>query len=391
MFLTRFESLSLRMKGPIMENNPSFEIKQQLDRIADEVRTPIERLKHNDSETQARLLEVEQKLARRGGSDGGMGDMGGMGTSGVSALVTQDEGFLMVQSGRIKGTSINLPAGVFHAKSSPLINAGGIGGVQRVPGIFGPPAQRTTIRSLLNVVNTSAPSIEYVRESGFASGAAVVAEGALKPESVLDLTVQTAPVVTVATWVLASKQILSDMTQLTNYIDQRLRLAITIAEELQLLGGTGIAPNLLGLLVAGTPYVSPFTYATPTKLDVLRLACAQLQDSDFTPNGIVLHPNDMAAISLLKSTEGTYLAEPSSIGVPTLWGLPVVVTRSMPANTFMVADFMMAATLFDREATVLELGYANDDFLRNLVRLRVEERISLAIQMPTAVVHGAFA
>jgi HK97 family phage major capsid protein len=372
-------------------DNPSNEIKQQLDRIADEVRAPIERLKHNDSETQARLLEVEQKLARRGGADGGMGDMGGMGSSSLTKSILADEGFLMLASGKIRGTRITLPAGSFHGvKASPLTSAGGIGGVSRLPNIFGPPERRTTIRSLLPVIATSSGSVEFVREAGSSGGATTVAEATLKPETILDLSLETAKVVTIATWLVCSKQVLADVYQMQNYIDGRLRMQVALAEDAQLLGGDGTGANLMGLLPSATAYTSPFVYANATKLDVLRLAAAQLQAVDYVPSGVVLHPLDAAAISLLKSSEGTYLAEASSIDVPSLWGLPVCISRAMPAGTFLIGDFQAACMLFDRESVIVEVGFANDDFLKNLVRIRAEERLSLAVMQPSALVTGTF-
>jgi HK97 family phage major capsid protein len=380
------------------------EIRAELARIMSDVKTPLSELQTKQGELQARLMHVEQKqLVRPVNTSGGI-SVGGYGAAGLAAMlagggadnspltdfVKNDEGFAMLRSGKIKATTLTLPAGAFHTKAA-LLTGPGIGGVDRLAGIVGPPPQRVTIRSLLNVVNTTAPSIEYVAEGSFASGAATVAEGSLKPETTLDLTLETATVCTIATWVACSKQILADVGQLQNYLDGRLRLAIALAEEAQILNGSGVGSNLLGLVTAGTAYVSPFVYATPTKLDVLRLACAQLQESDFTPTGIVLHPNDAAAIALLKSTEGVYLAPPSSLTNSSFWGVPVVVSRSMTAGSFLVADFKLAATLFDREAVTLDVGFANDDFLKNMIRLRAEERVSLAVTMPAAVVKGVFA
>lgn len=102
-------------------------------------------------------------------------------------------------------------------------------------------------------------------------------------------------------------------------------------------------------------------------------------------------PWEDPGIELTKTTEGAYLSsDPNVRGAPPLWGKPIVASTAMPLDRFLVGDFQSAATLFDRELPVLDVGTAEDDFLRNLVRLRLEERISLAVQLPGALITGDF-
>jgi len=46
-----------------------------------------------------------------------------------------------------------------------------------------------------------------------------------------------------------------------------------------------------------------------------------------------------------------------------LWGLPVVVSNSLTAGTFLVGSFDMAAQLFDRQSATIEIGLNSDNFV----------------------------
>jgi HK97 family phage major capsid protein len=172
----------------------------------------------------------------------------------------------------------------------------------------------------------------------------------------------------------------------------RLRFAIRYAEELQLLLGSGSGVNLLGLYTGATAYAAPITVTSPTKIDVLRLAIGQLRNSEYSATGIVLHPNDATEIDLTKDGDGNYIkSDPNHLSAATLWGRPIVETTAISAGTFLVGDFVSAATLYDREDPRIDIATQDqDDFIRNLIKIRCEERLSLAYEMPAAMVKGTF-
>jgi len=61
-------------------------------------------------------------------------------------------------------------------------------------------------------------------------------------------------------------------------------------------------------------------------------------------------------------------------------------------RTFLVGDFQRAATLYDRQDPTLDIATQDqDDFLRNLLKLRMELRLSLTVELPGALVTGEFA
>jgi hypothetical protein len=61
-----------------------------------------------------------------------------------------------------------------------------------------------------------------------------------------------------------------------------------------------------------------------------------------------------------------FISNPFSPGPRTLWGIPVVESEAVPEGFGLVGDFKRAV-LFDREQTSITVGWAGDDFLRNVM------------------------
>lgn len=263
----------------------------------------------------------------------------------------------------------------------------------RQAGVLEPARRRMTIRALLMPGNTVSNAIEYVQEKGFTNNASIqAAEGDLKLESSIQFELKNAFVRTIAHWMLASVQVLDDVPMLQSYIDGKLRYGLQLAEEAQLLMGSGQGVNLHGIYTEATAYAPSFTPANPTMIDTLRLAMLQCVLAEWPATGHVLNPIDWARIELTKDQENRYLfANPQAIAGPTLWSLPVVETQAMPADKFLTGAFRPAAQIFDRmNPTVAVSTEDSDNFRRNLVTIRAEERLTVVVYRPEALVKGDF-
>jgi HK97 family phage major capsid protein len=249
------------------------------------------------------------------------------------------------------------------------------------------------VRDLLAVTPTGAASIEYVKETGFTNAAAPVSEGVAKPETTITFEVENRPVRTIAHWTQASKQVLDDVARLGAFVDGRLRYGVQLVEDSQVLLGDGTGQNLGGLVPAATAFSSPTGIALDTMADYVGAAIAQLRTIEHEPDGVVLHPNDWQKISQQKGSDGHYLIPggPFSTAAPILFNKPVALTTAMPQDEFLVGQFAVGAELFEREETVVELSTEDrDNFIKNLVTIRAEERVALAIYRPEAFIHGDF-
>lgn len=132
--------------------------------------------------------------------------------------------------------------------------------------------------------------------------------------------------------------------------------------------------------------------ATATPIDALRWAMLQTQLARVPASGHVLHFTDWAKIEMAKDTLGRYIiGNPQGTTAPTLWALPVVPTEA-PAflGKFLTGAFQNGAQLFDREDANVVISTENaDDFERNMISVRCEERAALAVYRPEAFVFGS--
>lgn len=356
-------------------------------KIADEVKSGLEEASKKGEALAAKFGELEQLVAKLSANENA-----GPRYRSLGKEVTEDEKFqAWLKDG---GDKSRIRVGV-KAITSLTSGDGAAGDLivpQRQPGIMRQPDRQMTIRNLLTVGRTTSNSIEYVQETGFTNNAAPVAEGAQKPESSLEFTLQSTPVRTIAHWIQASKQILQDVPALQSYIDTRMRFGLEIEEETQILSGDGTGQNLLGLIPQATPYDVSRTKAGDTRIDIVRRAMTQVRLAEYRADAIVLHPSDWEEIELTKTDEGAYIwANPRGLLGPTLWGLPVIDTTAVEEGEFLVGNFQMAAMLWDREDAVVDISTEDrDNFIKNMVTIRAEERLALEVSRPEALIYGDF-
>ncbi|MEN4831750.1 phage major capsid protein [Pantoea vagans] len=271
--------------------------------------------------------------------------------------------------------------------------ADGVVEPQRLPGIDTAPKQRLFIRDLIAPGRTTSPAIFWVQQTGFTNAAKVVAEGTTKPYSDIEFATKITPVTTIAHMFKASKQILDDFAQLQSTVDAEMRYGLKYVEEQEILFGDGTGVHLHGIVPQATAFDPAFSVAQQSGIDDLRLAMLQAQLARFPASGHVLHFIDWAKIELTKDTLGRYiLANPSALTGPTLWGLPVVATEAAQfRGKFLTGAFNAAAQLFDREDANVVISTENaDDFEKNLISIRCEERLALAVKRPESFIYGNF-
>ncbi|EMG2277981.1 phage major capsid protein, partial [Klebsiella pneumoniae] len=264
---------------------------------------------------------------------------------------------------------------------------------QRLPGIDVAPKQRLFIRDLIAPGRTGSPAIFWVQQTGFTNAAAAVPENTTKPYSNIEFTPKITPVTTIAHMFKASKQILDDFAQLQSMIDAEMRYGLKYVEEQEILFGDGTGAHLHGIVPQATAYSAAFAVEQQNGIDDLRLAMLQAQLARFPASGHVLHFMDWAKIELTKDTLGRYiLANPAALTGPTLWGLPVVATEAAAfQGKFLTGAFNAAAQLFDREDANVVISTENgDDFEKNMISIRCEERLALAVKRPEAFIYGSF-
>jgi HK97 family phage major capsid protein len=335
-------------------------------------------------ELKSRVDDMEQKMTRPGGAGLGTEEKSfGQQVSEapeIKALASKERPSVRIELKAI--TTANNSAGGFivSQRENEPVN------LPRRPDLI--------MRDLITVMPINTGSVDYPKQSVRQNNAAPVAEGTQKPYSNYGWTRATAPVRTIAHLAKLTRQALDDAPRLQAEVDAEMRYGLALAEDSQILMGDGTGENLLGLYPQATAYSAPagISITTPNKIDKLRLALLQASLGLYPADGIVLHETDWTDIELTKDANGRYIfGNPTGIAGPVLWGKRVVPTVSIAVGNFLVGAFKIAATLYDRLAPEVLISSENaDDFEKNLLTMRCEERVALAYKRP-ALIKGPFA
>jgi len=303
----------------------------------------------------------------------------------------------MAKSGRASGAGFRVEKNITSAGGS----AGALVRPDRRPDVVIPPDRPAFIRALLPSIPTTSNAVEVMRQNVYTTNAAPqTGEFEAKAESNITYELVTVPIRTMAHWIPASRQVLTDAAVLQGLINSRLMYGLNLLSDAQLLYGDGTGQNLTGLMVdAGVSDIGGLAVGTSTAdvpgamLDHIRKAITECQVNEFyNINGVVLNPKDWQTLELAKGTDGHYIwvTVPNG-GEPRLWRVPVVVSNAMAEGQFLLGDWTLGATVYDREQMDIRVSEShNDYFVKNGVAILAEERYGFGIELPKAYTKGSF-
>ncbi|AJQ73541.1 phage major capsid protein [Salmonella enterica subsp. enterica serovar Montevideo] len=378
------DKFNARAEDALKEAKKSGKLSEETKAAVDKMASEFNALREAEKTLKAAIGELEQHVAQ-------------MPLANAKHIV-ETVGQQVISAEALKTFSASVEGGkrVSIPVNAALISSGVAEGVvepQRLPGIDTAPKQRLFIRDLIAPGRTSSPAIFWVQQTGFTNKAAVVAENTTKPYSDIAFATKITPVTTIAHMFKASKQILDDFAQLQSTVDAEMRYGLKYVEEQEILFGDGTGVHLHGIVPQASAFSAEFRVEQQNGIDDLRLAMLQAQLARFPASGHVLHFIDWAKIELTKDTLGRYiLANPSGLTGPTLWGLPVVATEAAAfKGKFLTGAFNAGAQIFDREDANVVISTENaDDFEKNMISIRCEERLALAVKRPEAFIYGSF-
>jgi HK97 family phage major capsid protein len=344
----------------------------------------VEKSEATLAKTNVELTELAQKSANLLGSGNQHKSLGQMAAASDAAK--------NYKGGTVELCAMAAPLFGKAAVTSGGASAGALIEAYRVPGIIVGPDAPLTIRDLFMAVSISSNAIEWVRELLFTNAAgAQNGEGSAKNESGLTFEKKTSPVETIAHWIPASRQVLSDVPQLSGIIDGKLRTGLKLKEDAALMFGSGANGNLLGLVPQATAFNALLSKVGDTKIDMLRRAILQVAKAQYPATFQVLSLEDWAEIETMKTTDGAYIfGSPTNGTAPRLWGKSVVESHGLDTGDFLVGS-SLAATIWDREDVTVRVAEQHADFfVKNMVAILCEERLGFTVERPQAIVSGSF-
>ena len=360
----------------------------------------MKEIKEQFSAMDSKLKELEAKGQR---PNYGMEERKSLG-----ALFTESDVYKSMES---SGRGSNQPMQMDKKDISNLAaSAGALVRPDRDSRVFQDPNRPMRIRDLIPTVPTASNAVEFMRELVFTNNAgpqgtvAGIGSGEFVAKNQSEITYElvTKPVRTIAHWMAASRQVLSDAPMLQNLIDNRLTYGLDLESDDQLLNGDGTGQNLDGILQdtaindAGELPVGTAAADVPAAMiDHIRKAIRiEQQNEYYNMTGLVLNPVDWEILETAKATDGHYLMVnmPTGRATETVWRIPVIVTNAMTASTFLIGDWNMGAVIYDREDVSVRVSESHADyFVKNGVAVLAEERYTLAIPLPNAFCRGSFA
>jgi HK97 family phage major capsid protein len=264
--------------------------------------------------------------------------------------------------------------------------------VQMLPGIIPAAPRKLHIRSLLptGVMTTSA--IHYLQETGSEGSVAAWADNSgSKSQIDYDLTEEVAPSEFIAGYLRITRKALDDISAMRSYLQSRLLEQYLDAEDNQLLNGSGVSPNLGGLITNAEAYSGFRTIQVEKLIDSI----AQIDGNNHSANGILLSPEQYYALLLTKGTTNDYtlpgLGTVTSVnGQMFISGVPVFKSTAMSDSNYLVGDWSKGAQLYVRENPIVRFFEEDGTNVReNKITVRVEGRIALPIYYTDAFVTGS--
>ncbi|TWE13256.1 phage major capsid protein [Rudaeicoccus suwonensis] len=293
---------------------------------------------------------------------------------------------------RITGKGVGFDGSVTTKDGvAPTPSAPGVGGMlpPQYTGLVPMLHEPTRVLDLIPATATDAAVIEYLTHQSTTGTAGVVAPGTVKPSVALNVTRNTATMTKLAVTATLNDEDILDFEQFSQYVGLELSRMVIDAENSQVLNGDGENADLTGLLT--TPGILTRAAATDeTNIDTIEQAIADLRTGPaYTePTAIVVHPNTWSSTRREKDSMGRYLlnADPALNTLNSLWGIQVLATTTMPVGEALMFNGQAAAMAYIRQGITVETDYGQHGFEFNQHTFRCEERFTVTVQRPAAMV-----
>jgi len=285
---------------------------------------------------------------------------------------------------------------------STNVSGGNVPVEQRIAGLDTIASRRVRLLNILSQGTAESNLISWVSQANKDGAAGQTAEGSTKNQIDFDLVVGNNKVEKTTAYIKVSDEALDDVSFMASEIRNELTRELLKAVESQVYNGDGVSPNLEGVRTVASAFV-PGSFATgqpnevinPNNVDVLTVAMNQIKLADQEmANYILMNPTDVTVLKTEKrsDTDKDYVSRLLNTGSEmTLDGVPIIETTLVPEDEYMVGAFDLA-TLYQKEAPSIQVGYENDDFTKNLVTLRAEWRGAVVVKtnQRNAFVKGTF-
>lgn len=263
---------------------------------------------------------------------------------------------------------------------------------QQLNEFVGLPVFPPTIMDFLPKFEQNQNSYEYYRQTARQNNAArQSAEMAPLVKSGWTSDLKTVTAYPVGTFFKLSETQLQDNNNIRSILDSQAELALMEEAERQLLTGTG-SGEMEGLYnITGKG-----TYARTgndengkayNNADALSFGLSQARVTGVcNPGLIIIHPDNMQVIRMMKDENGQYLyGGPNAPSPGTIWGIKTLETPRATSGSAVIADLLRYTRLGIRLGANIVLERMEDDLTALAMTLRIYMRMSFEATRPLAI------
>ena len=255
------------------------------------------------------------------------------------------------------------------------------------------------IPALIDTITTDQYQYKYLEETTYTNNAAPAAEGSALGESALAFTERTEEIRKIGAFIPMTEELLADVSAAQGYIDSRLRFMVRQTISDQIIGGSGVAPNLTGIL--NKTGINSFDYSSFSgnlkRIGQVFEAITEIQkDAFMNPDAVIMHPSDWyQVVTEVNAVSTNGALNPLFVGAgsfgnavqPRLWGIPVVVSTETSAGDAIVGVFGggQAIHIVARQGMEVAMSDSHDEnFVKDIVVMKATVRMGLPIYRATA-------
>lgn len=238
------------------------------------------------------------------------------------------------------------------------------------------------VRDLFGAEQISGSTLVYLVEGAIEGAPAATNEGAKKPQvHFADPTPKTVSLAKIACHIKESDEYIDDFPFLASAVNGRLLYHLGLVEQ------NTLVSSLLGTsgILSDTTSWDGSSTATDIAELILKAAMDVQESSGFPADAIVMNPAIWYALRVAKNGDNDYYGGGffGAQNIPNLWGIPVCVTTAVTDEQIIVGAFKTCGSVVSKGGVSVEATNTDqDDFVKNLMTIRAEERLALAVRRP---------
>ena len=214
--------------------------------------------------------------------------------------------------------------------------------------------------------------VSYLRQATPAAntGKIFIPEGTQKAVLAATFVPATSPVEKYGFTQKVTDELYTDAAGLSGFIDNYLLYQLAIQVD----------NGILNYITVDAGVTIPATAGTG--LDGISEGIGAVRNNGGEPDAVVISSVDFAKLQKSPSANQFMYDEATELLVPRLYGVPVVFNQSTAGFAWVCCFNMGAQAFFKQEISLDSTNSSDDDFVKNLIALRAEARVAVAVYNP---------